>query len=467
MTELIETTKYHTLPSGVQMVSKRFQEWGNSGGYAYVCFPWVDRHQWHAFSLFENPKAPQERQIFMQRTGDWTSRVHDLLQRDSVRPVFIMGPFPSPYKNAIKYDNQILVAGGIGITPALSVIRAHQDHRCVNLIWAVRDPAMLQFFLEHALLDNRGWNLIFYTGKEPLVSSLIDGLENTNVCIIQGRPNLDDIIPNIVYGFETGKGRPDRYLPEKKAKAIEKLRERLTVLDTAPDMSPKDKFCNLAKYANGLGYIFHDLVISLNNVDENLRLKDSTASVSLETVTSWSSGSKEAGAWDDEHMDDPESGYVVNTGYDSSQRTSVVEKALRKFRGLQKRRQFRKSSLTHHIKLVDDFNEVELPLMLDGCSSVLQVEQQPNCVSDQKPRDSIVRDQWDGIMGGLMDGMSQNFKPWEYHREAGSFVSKLDPTMVKSTWGILYCGGQGKLLTSLQKAAKDVGIKLHEESFSW
>jgi hypothetical protein len=51
MTELIETTKYHTLPCGTQMtmkVSKRFQKWGNSGGYAYVCFPWVDRHQWHA-----------------------------------------------------------------------------------------------------------------------------------------------------------------------------------------------------------------------------------------------------------------------------------------------------------------------------------------------------------------------------------------------------------------------------------
>lgn len=57
------------------------------------------------------------------------------------------------------------MASGIGITPALSVIRAHKTSRRVNLIWAVRDPAMLEFFLERFELDNHAWNLIFYTGK--------------------------------------------------------------------------------------------------------------------------------------------------------------------------------------------------------------------------------------------------------------------------------------------------------------
>lgn len=166
MTEQIETTRFNVLPTGVQMtmaVSSRFQNSGAQGGFAYVCLPWIERTQWHAFSLFEHPTEPELRQVFMLKTGDWTKSVHDALQRDTCRPVWVQGPFMSPYNNARFYDNQILVASGIGITPALSVIRAHKESRSISLIWAIRDPSMLEFFLEHLYLDHDGWNLIFYT----------------------------------------------------------------------------------------------------------------------------------------------------------------------------------------------------------------------------------------------------------------------------------------------------------------
>jgi ferric-chelate reductase len=229
MSEKIETTKFDVLPNGVQMtmtVSKFFQKNGGQGGYCYVCFPWVDKTQWHAFSLFENPVNPQERQIFLQKGGDWTGKVHEILQRDTVRPAWIQGPFPSPYDSAEEYDNQILVASGIGITPALSVIRAHKDSRRINLIWAVRDRHLLSFFLRHLYLDNSGWNLLFYTGSEPLEKSEIEIFTNTNVCIIHGRrPELPQIIVNIVYGIESGRGLPERYIPDIKREASTKMAE--------------------------------------------------------------------------------------------------------------------------------------------------------------------------------------------------------------------------------------------------
>jgi hypothetical protein len=162
MSEKIETTKFDVLPSGVQMtmaVSEFFQKNGGHGGYCYVCFPWVDiKTQWHAFSLFENPVNPQERQIFLQKAGDWTCKVHAILQRDTVHPAWIQGPFPGPYASAEEYDNQILVASGIdGITPALSVIRAQKDSRRINLIWTVRDRHLLSFFLfVTCILTTRG-----------------------------------------------------------------------------------------------------------------------------------------------------------------------------------------------------------------------------------------------------------------------------------------------------------------------
>jgi predicted ferric reductase len=189
MTEKIETTIFQVLPSGVQMtlrVSDKFQQRGAHGGYGYTCLPWVAKNQWHAFSLFENPRDPNERQVFMLNCGDWTNAVHDALQRNTVRPIYIMGPFSSPNNNADAYNNQIMVASGIDITPALSIIRAHKDSRRTNLIWAVRDVSMLEFFLEHLYLDHDGWNLIFYTGKAPLNPALEE--LNTNVRIIKSRP---------------------------------------------------------------------------------------------------------------------------------------------------------------------------------------------------------------------------------------------------------------------------------------
>jgi len=50
---------------------------------------------------------------------------------------------PLPYSHASLYDNYILVASGIGITPALAAINAFKSSRRVNLIWAVRDLEML------------------------------------------------------------------------------------------------------------------------------------------------------------------------------------------------------------------------------------------------------------------------------------------------------------------------------------
>ena len=137
MTEKIDTTHFSVLPSGVMMtmnVSENFQKMGGNGGICYVNLPWISKNQWHAFSLFENPSNPAERQVFISKRGDWTTSVHRALQRDTVRPCYINGPFLSPYNNADSYDNQILVASGIGITPALSIICAHKNHRRINLV---------------------------------------------------------------------------------------------------------------------------------------------------------------------------------------------------------------------------------------------------------------------------------------------------------------------------------------------
>jgi len=245
MTEKIETTTFHVLSSGVRIsmpVSSRFQKrvginhnnnngssstsssrrggrGGGVAGFAYLNIPWINPHQWHPFSLFEDPHDPSIQQMFLLKNGDWTNAVHAALEdRRSAtrRACWIRGPFfASPYShNACLYDHQILVASGIGITPALAAIRALGESRRMNLVWAVRDAEMLEFFLKHMYLNHDGWNLIFYTGKTPLPKSIQEELLGSsssngnnngerNVKLVHGRPQLHHLIPNIIYGNES------------------------------------------------------------------------------------------------------------------------------------------------------------------------------------------------------------------------------------------------------------------------
>jgi ferric-chelate reductase len=119
MSERITTPSYKVLKSGVELsmpVSDRFQKSLKNGGYGYVMLPWISKHQWHAYSLYENPLDETVRHMFLAKAGDWTSEVHKRVEEvdATARPLWITGPFPSPYNNAHNYDSMILVAAGIG-----------------------------------------------------------------------------------------------------------------------------------------------------------------------------------------------------------------------------------------------------------------------------------------------------------------------------------------------------------------
>jgi hypothetical protein len=138
----------------------------------------------------------------------------------------------------------------------------------------------LEFFLKHLYLDHQGkdhvsacvlgksilsgislaslflctpgWNLIFYTGKEKLSTADMDVFTNTNVRIIEGRPNLKQVIPAIIYGVESGLGLPERYHPEVKTVASEMLLDRLSC--ASGDGQESASIENLACYASELGF---------------------------------------------------------------------------------------------------------------------------------------------------------------------------------------------------------------------
>ena len=149
----------------------------------------------------------------------------------------------------------------------------------------VRDPALLEFFLERAYLDHSGWNLFFYTGSRPLVSSRIDQLTCTNVQVIRGRPNLPMVIRNIIYGIESGVGVPQQYMLDQKDCVTEILWNTLEELDRRGSVTKTEKLAILADTATehgfqltntlyGLGELFDEEAMRIQEGDEASALGD-------------------------------------------------------------------------------------------------------------------------------------------------------------------------------------------------
>ena len=116
---------------------------------------------------------------------------------------------------------------------------------------------VLEFFMDHLWLNTDGWILIFYTGKQALSPAIENS--NTNIKIIKRRPNLPMIIPNIMYGIETGKGIPETYIPSEKIKVKEVLAKKLKELEDE-GYSEEEIVEDLTLLAHESGFLLSHLV---------------------------------------------------------------------------------------------------------------------------------------------------------------------------------------------------------------
>lgn len=103
----------------------------------------------HPFTLSSTPTRPQSLQITVRADGDWTRHVGVLQEGHRAS---IHGPFGHFTHIGEPKDRKIvMIAGGIGITPMLSMLRYMQDmddQRPVTLIWSNRSEAFLFHRLE-------------------------------------------------------------------------------------------------------------------------------------------------------------------------------------------------------------------------------------------------------------------------------------------------------------------------------
>jgi len=115
------------------------------GQFAFAAFesPALAREE-HPFTIASSPLNKRSLDMIIKRCGDWTARVGDLKPGDRAR---LDGPFGlfsiCAHPEA---DSLVFIAGGVGLTPLLSMLRVmsqSRDQRPVCLLWSVRARAEL------------------------------------------------------------------------------------------------------------------------------------------------------------------------------------------------------------------------------------------------------------------------------------------------------------------------------------
>eukprot|EP00984_Skeletonema_dohrnii_P014383 scaffold6034_cov87-Skeletonema_dohrnii-CCMP3373.AAC.3 len=178
--------------------------------YVYVMCPWISKYQWHAFTIFPEPTKEDHTMLCIESSGDWTKELHRKIKVPCLRPLYVLGPYKSPFSDAaVTTSNAIAVASGIGITPTLSLVLNYAGKKRINVVWVCRDPGLVEYILHKfdiGAITKKSYAFIFYTGTREL--ALPKDLPS-NIFIFTGRPHLEHTITGIVTAIHSGDGLPE------------------------------------------------------------------------------------------------------------------------------------------------------------------------------------------------------------------------------------------------------------------
>jgi predicted ferric reductase len=141
------------------------------GQFAFLSFDALSiSKEAHPFTLSSTPTRPETVQFIVRDRGDWTHRLNTIRKGDRA---FIEGPYGRfSHRLLPTRKDIIMIAGGIGITPMLSMLRYqydYKDSRRITLIWSNQTRAHL--FAQEELnairtrLTNFTWLPIFTREK--------------------------------------------------------------------------------------------------------------------------------------------------------------------------------------------------------------------------------------------------------------------------------------------------------------
>ncbi|XP_019413707.1 PREDICTED: ferric reduction oxidase 2-like [Lupinus angustifolius] len=99
----------------------------NPTSIMFINIPSISKLQWHPFSVTSNSNLERENlSVVIKSEGTWTQKLYKLLSSPSITDrlgVSVEGPYGPASTNYQRHDTLVLISGGSGITPFISIIR--------------------------------------------------------------------------------------------------------------------------------------------------------------------------------------------------------------------------------------------------------------------------------------------------------------------------------------------------------
>ncbi|KAE9595488.1 hypothetical protein Lal_00030929 [Lupinus albus] len=99
----------------------------NPTSIMFVNIPSISKLQWHPFTITSNSNLENENlSVVIKSDGTWTQKLYKLLSTHSTIDrlgVSVEGPYGPASTDFLRHDTLVLISGGSGITPFISIIR--------------------------------------------------------------------------------------------------------------------------------------------------------------------------------------------------------------------------------------------------------------------------------------------------------------------------------------------------------
>jgi len=219
-TVFLNIKKYNDNCSRIE-IYKPFFEF-KAGQWVLVNCPNISRFQWHPFTIVSNPIENGKIELLVKETGTWTKKFTELLyennfHRDQIK-IKVSNPYGYRYDIITKYRAAVLIAGGIGITPFISLLKSlpcnlgHGNHNVylkkVYLFWVCRNIGDFNCFLTELKeikneIDKYGNNKLlsvnlYITGNSETRNGTVRMSKFPLLQFKEGRPDFDTIFHDLV-----------------------------------------------------------------------------------------------------------------------------------------------------------------------------------------------------------------------------------------------------------------------------
>jgi predicted ferric reductase len=177
--------------------------------YIRLCVPKISL-VWHPFTVYNHPKDPSTLRFLFRPIGPFTKELRSTLVATE-RPVTLIDGFyrgGDHCQEALQHDHVTIAAGGVGITPFISMVNSITSHldsikndevasvlQSVTLIWAVRERGLMEYvksnYFEDMVIASKGISQfqlkfkIFYTGKDVMESKSLGDSSDTSEDVVE------------------------------------------------------------------------------------------------------------------------------------------------------------------------------------------------------------------------------------------------------------------------------------------